>query len=856
MALEQHRFPKSLKFRPPGNQLIFRRIMERASRHCMKARISICHDQIKEKRRILLETMNDLTPLISENTLMVFQNFLKMRAESVRSSIQLRHDKKLYNLRNEDNCSTHFIDKKNWVVNLSIKPLSSAERSLLEKGPKFAPTPNQIPYKNIVSEIEAAITHLPDEQKDSIRTSTAAILHLARLPLHKNITKEERKALKDLKKDDTRILMKADKGNCFVVLDTIDYNNKMNALLNDHNTYELVSKPPFRRIERELNNRLLTLKNQLKICDSTYRKLRSTDTIPPAIRGSIKHHKEGNPLRPIVSSIGSALYNTSKFLTNILTPLQNGNGFSVPNSSKFVDEISNIDIQDDEIMLSFDVVSLFTAIPVKKACDYIKNKLDCDESLHLRTKLDTTDIISLLNFGLSNNYFVYNDSVYKQIHGCAMGSPVSPMVANLCMEAIEEMAINTTPVPPKVWKRYVDDSFCIIKRNAVDSFHNTLNSIDQHISFTIEEENNNQIAFLDALVTRKDNDLIIGVYRKPTHTDRYLDFFSHHDKRHKTSTAETLLHRATNLPSTKQGKEKELIHVIDALRSNNYPQNVISNILKKKSSPQRTNPIPTPEELVCMFFKWVAPSEFSSYAVLPYINGISQPLTRLLKKHDIRVVSKPFKTLQQEFPSPKSRPPIDLQPNVVYKISCADCPWSYVGVANFRINVGCSIGNKSRGVNDIKLISGFWIYHPCLFYLKRKGKRSRSKKSRDLRGVGSLSAMAFCGYSKYVGGDCGESPDRPATDQVVRIGDCSNDIKGHLKTCGVSESALNSEARLQLARAGSSSAEDSNLSAIYTGMMELRLDGSDEESTQVPAEEHSEQYLRRKQLNKFWKVVT
>ena len=132
--------------------------------------------------------------------------------------------------------------------------------------------------------------------------------------------------------------MKADKGNCFVVLDSTDYNNKMNALLNDRNTYELVSKSPFRRIERELNNRLSTLKNQQKICDSTYRKLRSTDSIPPAIRGSIKHHKEGNPRRPIVSSIGSALYNTSKFLTSILTPLQNCNGFSVPNSSKFVDE--------------------------------------------------------------------------------------------------------------------------------------------------------------------------------------------------------------------------------------------------------------------------------------------------------------------------------------------------------------------------------------------------------------------------------------------------------------------------------------------------------------------------------------
>ena len=68
--------------------------------------------------------------------------------------------------------------------------------------------------------------------------------------------------------------------------------------------------------------------------------------------------------------------------------------------------------------------------------------------------------------------------------------------------------------------------------------------------------------------------------------------------------------------------------------------------------------------------------------------------------------------------------------------------------------------------------------------------------------MGLLSAMAFCRYSKYVGGDCGGSPERPATDQVVRIGDCSKDIKGHLKTCGVSESVLDSEARLLLARAG------------------------------------------------------
>ena len=72
--------------------------------------------------------------------------------------------------------------------------------------------------------------------------------------------------------------------------------------------------------------------------------LRSTDGFPPAIRGSTKHHKDGYPLRPIVTCIGSALYNTSEFLTDILAPIQNRNGFSVANSHEFSNEIADVNI--------------------------------------------------------------------------------------------------------------------------------------------------------------------------------------------------------------------------------------------------------------------------------------------------------------------------------------------------------------------------------------------------------------------------------------------------------------------------------------------------------------------------------
>ena len=139
-------------------------------------------------------------------------------------------------------------------------------------------------------------------------------------------------------------------------------------------------------------------------------------------------------------------------------------------------------------------------------------------SHYTRELISLLDIISLRICSLKL-FFVYNDCIYKQIHGCAMGSPVSPVVANLCMKVIEDSALSISTVPPKIWKGYVDDSFVIIKKDSVSAFHGIrLNSIDPKISFIIETENNGQIAFLDTLVTRKNGVITIDVYRKPTHT--------------------------------------------------------------------------------------------------------------------------------------------------------------------------------------------------------------------------------------------------------------------------------------------------------------------------------------------------
>ena len=103
----------------------------------------------------------------------------------------------------------------------------------------------------------------------------------------------------------------------------------------------------------------------------------------------------------------------------------------------------------------------------------------------------------------------------------------------------------------------------------------------------------------------------------------------------------------------------------------------MANTLNKKA-PSQT--VPPPEELVSTFFRWADPPDaYRGFACLPYIKGLTEPLMRLLRNKEIRVVSKPFKTLQQEFPSPKFRQPMDLQTNVVHKIPCSDCSWNYIG---------------------------------------------------------------------------------------------------------------------------------------------------------------------------------
>ena len=144
---------------------------------------------------------------------------------------------------------------------------------------------------------------------------------------------------------------------------TDTYHTKMSTLI-ENGPYQLLNKDPTDRLTRKLSEKLLTLRRSAYLSEAVYNKIRPRHKQPPRIYSLPKIHKADVPLRPIVSGINTFAYDLSAYLANILSPLTGNSGFTVTNLAHFVSTISSETILDNEIMVSFDVESLFTNIPI------------------------------------------------------------------------------------------------------------------------------------------------------------------------------------------------------------------------------------------------------------------------------------------------------------------------------------------------------------------------------------------------------------------------------------------------------------------------------------------------------------
>lgn len=296
-------------------------------------------------------------------------------------------------------------------------------------------------------------------------------------------------------------------------------------------------------------------------------------------------------------------------------------------------------------MVSFDIQSLFSCLPVRECIEIISRKL--------KDKNIPSEYTELLKHCLTSGYMLWNDQFYKQVDGVAMGSPVSPVVADIFMEDFEEIALQTAPIIPRFYKRYVDDTFTILPKDKVTLFLNHLNAINSKIQFTMELETNNSLAFLDVLVIRNpDNTLGHTVYRKPTHTDRYLNGNSHHHPTQLNTVGKSLVQRAQGI-CDQQHLDSEIRYVKQVLHNNKLRMPRLNH--KNRVKPITVERVPV---------------------VLPYVKGVTDKIGHILKHASIKTFYKPPKKISQFLPPVKCY--IPLQDAGVYKIDC-DCGLSYIG---------------------------------------------------------------------------------------------------------------------------------------------------------------------------------
>ncbi|KFD45341.1 hypothetical protein M513_13783 [Trichuris suis] len=328
--------------------------------------------------------------------------------------------------------------------------------------------------------------------------------------------------------------------------------------------------------------------------------------------------------------------------TDELVRLSGKRESTVKNCKDFVEQIRVFEVSPSDILVSYDVKDLFTSVPIPCTLNVLQELLYADDSLPQRTKLRPFQIVQLASFCmLEGNFFHFQGRFYRQEGGAPMGSPLSPVLAEVFMEHLEGKAFSEGDknILPRFFKRYVDDIFVIIESGKEDAFLSYLNSLFPNtISFTIEKEMSGQLK--------------TTVYRKPTHSNRYLHFSSHHLRAVMKGIMRGMVKRAIDLCEPEFLREV-LHHIYKTFKENGYPSQFLHSVMQETIESSRRvhkNDLPGPRIL------------------LPYYKGLSEKIQRLGRRLQLSVCYKRGPNLRSLLRTDKVKLPIDKFPGVVYEM--------------------------------------------------------------------------------------------------------------------------------------------------------------------------------------------
>jgi len=642
------------------------------------------HSQISKLRQEAWRIEEDLRSKIPAHRLNNFfeSNINKINNCKFKTKVNLKNKFNRLKSRQLDSYKKFLeFDNSKWIINNCSIEIPENISRILSLGERFGLPVNANDKKDckditlsVIKNFETSTYKFPEKSLEKIRAMVVNSLnkhlytskHLNYLDAH--ILREFNKCKKFLKNNDEVFVTRADKGQITVTMDRDKYIDQMNNNLDDTNIYRKINKNPLRKITTRLNDLVQTWRKNDWIDDNTSSGLKCTNGNLPRCYGLPKVHKPGFPLRIVVSSIGSPLYNIAKYLHDVLSTSTKKPTSHVRDSWSFANYIKNKTIESHEILMSLDVTALFNNIPKELVMRAIESRWgDIQKSV----KIDLTQFLHAIDLILSSTCFSFNGVYYEQIYGSPMGSPLSPILADVVMEDLEMHCIKKLDFEIHTYYRYVDDIFLIIPKTKVESVLKMFNNYHPRLKFTHEMEMNNTLSFLNTSVIREGRELLTNWYRKPTYSGRYINYFSNHPKQYKLNTITNLVDQAIMLSSERFHATN--IEIIKSILINNcYPVELLNKKIKERIRSIKINKATTNEKTEDNT------KNIKKFLTLPFVKNASDDI-RGIVKNCVDVIYTIPKKLNMFIKNGKDRLTPQQKTEIVYKISCKDCDQVYIG---------------------------------------------------------------------------------------------------------------------------------------------------------------------------------
>lgn len=633
--------------------------------------INNLESKISQINSTLKETLTDhLFNTISDNQKINYEHlFLKIKDINIKKINSLLKQKNLQ-------CKNKILIQDDWLENLSDVQIPDYAVEILSLGPGFAmpiDNKNEVPIPDIIANIETSIKHLNNDNKDEIRATCCNMLtnfnpkppkYNHNNQINKELVKNLNKTKSFLKNHKNLKILKPDKSNKTVIMTDECYDAKMYELLNDQTTYKQIKTDPTNTFQKQ-NNELIKRWEKLEfISPKTAQSLLIHNALSPRIYGLPKLHKNGVPMRPIVSCVQSPLSKLAKFLKNILNNIVNKSNSYIKDSWHFKEKIKNVEIPENYKIISLDVVSLYTNIPIELALKLIEGKWG---EIKKFTDIPLDEFQKAISLTLNSTYFSFKNTFYKQIDGCAMGSSISSVVAQLVLEELEAKIISELKFNLPFYVRYVDDCLTAVPHDQDEYILKMFNSYHEKIRFTLEPEINNSINFLDMTVHHTNRKIETEWYTKATWSGRYLNYLSNHPMSQKRSVVIGLADRSIKLSDQKY-REKAIEKAKRILKQNSYPNKLINSIFNSRLLKIQTQNLPQTTK-----------KENNNYLVLPYITGLSENFKNVFNKHNITICHKAHNLIQNCYSQLKTKIPKNKKTHTIYEVPCAGCNQVYIG---------------------------------------------------------------------------------------------------------------------------------------------------------------------------------